>query len=180
MALEWKHNQRVQQLLLVEQRRQKANTRGGRRGLVTLLQHSSVCVDGLIDYRLSISSLCHLLALHANLLALQDQNTFCKKNKKKWPTDFVERLVRDWKGFKTWVCPAVMAVWGCWIIICWGWPCWPWSCRVWPPWSWIWPGCTSWICTRQRAHSAVSQQFDLRTPLFWWLMEKKKKSNLQH
>lgn len=55
-------------------RRQKTNTGGGRRGL-TLLQHSSVRVDGLIDDRLSVSSLGHLLALHTNLLALQDQIT---------------------------------------------------------------------------------------------------------
>lgn len=80
MALEWKHNAAVQ-LLLMEPRRQKANSGGGRRGVggLTLLQHSSVCVDGLVHDCLSISSLGHLLALHANLLALQDQIKLCLK-----------------------------------------------------------------------------------------------------
>lgn len=49
----------------------------GRWGVLTLLQHSSVCVDGLIDDRLTVSSLGHLLALHADLLALQDQIKLC-------------------------------------------------------------------------------------------------------
>lgn len=38
----------------------------------TLLQDGPVCIDGLIDDGLSVSSLGHLLALHADLLPLQN------------------------------------------------------------------------------------------------------------
>lgn len=72
----------------------EGNSGGGRREL-TLLQHSPVCVDGLIDDCLSISSLGHLLALHANLLALQDQKHNQTKMKRRKIIDFVERLWRD-------------------------------------------------------------------------------------
>ena len=37
----------------------------------TLLQDSTVCIDGLIDNGLSVSGLCYLLALHADLLPLR-------------------------------------------------------------------------------------------------------------
>lgn len=74
-----------------------------------------------------------------------------------------------WGEYSTWFCPAVMAAWGCWMMICWAWPCWPWSCRVWPPWSWIWPGCTSWICpwTRQRFSEPLSNASCDRTQISW-------------
>ncbi len=52
---------------------------------------------------------------------------------------------REQSVFETWFWPAVMAVWGCCMKICWVWPCWPCSCRVWPPCNWIWPGWTNWI-----------------------------------
>lgn len=67
--------------------------------------------------------------------------------------EIILNIMKIWlSGFSTWFWPAVMAVWGCWMMICWGWPCCPWSCRVCPPCSWIWPGCTSWIYTRKQSH----------------------------
>ena len=38
----------------------------------TLLQDSAICIDRLIDDGLSVGRLCHLLALHADLLPLRD------------------------------------------------------------------------------------------------------------
>ena len=52
----------------------------------------------------------------------------------------------------TWFCPAVIAVCGCWMMICWVCPPCPCTCRVCPPCSWICPGCSSWICTRDHIH----------------------------
>ncbi len=78
----------------------------------------------------------------------------------------------NWSEVKTWFCPAVMAAWGCWMMICWGWPCWPWSWRVWPPCSWIWPGCTSWICawTQYTFYcSDLHKQTVRKTLVFWHL-----------
>lgn len=37
------------------------------------MEDGTICIDGLIDYGLSVSSLRHLLALHADLLPLQNQ-----------------------------------------------------------------------------------------------------------
>lgn len=39
----------------------------------TLLQDGAVRVDGLVDDGLSVSGLCHLLALHADLLPLRSR-----------------------------------------------------------------------------------------------------------
>lgn len=40
---------------------------------VTLLQDGAVRIDGLVDDGLSVSGLCHLLALHADLLPLRSR-----------------------------------------------------------------------------------------------------------
>lgn len=86
-------------------------------------------------------------------------------------------------GAVTCVWPAVTAVCGCCIMICWVWPCCPCTCTACPPWIWIWPGWTNWICGRK------SQKGTLTMPLIspslasalpnhlwgWFTVAKKKK-----